>query len=132
MEARAVEKYIRMSPRKIKYVIDMIKSKPLDEAIDILSFTNRRAARAIKKAIECAVANALDKFKELKITEDDLYLKDIYVTDGPTLKRWKPRARGRADRLLKRTAHITVIVADIGKDEDEPKNKKDKKKEAKV
>ncbi len=118
MEARAVEKYIRMSPRKVRLVVDLVKAKPVEEAVDILTFTRRRAATAVRKAIESAVSNALENFKEYKISEDELYIKEIYVTEGPTLKRWKPRARGRADRVMKRTSHIFVVVSDFGLDEE--------------
>lgn len=132
MEARAVEKYIRMSPRKVKYVIDLVKNKSVEDAVDVLTFTHRRAASAVKKAIESAVSNALENFKEYKISEEDLFIKELYVSEGPTLKRWKPRARGRADRLLKRTSHITVVVADLQKDKKKESKKEVKKKEAKV
>jgi len=112
LEAKAVEKYIRLSPRKIKYVIDIIKNKPVEQAVGILSLTPKRAAVYIRKAVQSAAANAMENFKEYKIAEDDLYIKEIFVTEGPTLKRFKPRARGRADRVLKRTSHITVFVSD--------------------
>ena len=112
MEAKAVEKYLRMSPRKIRYVVDLVKEKPVEEAVDILTFMPRRAAVVVKKAIESAVSNAVENFKEYKIAEEELFIKEIYVSEGPTLKRWKPRARGRADRVMKRTAHLTVIVSD--------------------
>ena len=115
MEAKAVEKYLRMSPRKVKYVIDMVKDKKVEEAMDILTFTPRQAAGAVKKAIQSASANAIENFKEYKVSQEDLFIKEIFVTEGPTLKRFKPRARGKADRVLKRSAHITVFVSD-GKD----------------
>ena len=115
MEAKAVEKYLRMSPRKIKYIIDMVKDKKVEEAMDILTFTHRQAAGAVKKAIQSASANAMENFKEYKVGQGDLFIKEIFVTEGPTLKRFKPRARGKADRILKRTSHITVFVTD-GKD----------------
>lgn len=109
MEARAVEKYIRMSPRKIRYVVDMIKSKSIDDAIDILSFTPRAAAIVVKKAIKSAVTNATENHK---MKEEDLFISRILVDEGPTLKRFKPRARGRANRIKKRTAHVSVFVSD--------------------
>jgi large subunit ribosomal protein L22 len=118
LEARAVEKYIRMSPRKVRLVVDLVKAKPVEEAVDILTFTRRRAAEVVRKAIESAVSNALENFKEYKISEEELYIKEIYVTEGPTLKRWKPRARGRADRVMKRTAHVFVVVSDFGSGEE--------------
>ena len=135
MEAKAVEKYIRISPRKIKYVIDIIKNKPVEQAVGILSLTPKRAAVFVRKAIQSASANAVENFKEYKVAEDDLFIKEIFVTEGPTLKRFKPRARGRADRVLKRTSHITVLVSD-GKSQDSAKesvkttgrNKKEDKK----
>jgi large subunit ribosomal protein L22 len=115
LEAKAVEKYLRISPRKVKYIIDMIKDKKVEEAMDILTFTHRQAAGAVKKAIQSASANAMENFKEYKVGQEDLFIKKIFVTEGPTLKRFKPRARGKADRILKRSSHITVFVTD-GKD----------------
>ena len=115
MEAKAVEKYLRISPRKVKYIIDMVKDKKVEEAMDILTFTSRQAAGAVKKAIQSASANAMENFKEYKVSQEDLFIKEIFVTEGPTLKRFKPRARGKADRVLKRSAHVTVFVTD-GKD----------------
>jgi len=115
LEAKAVEKYLMMSPRKVKYVIDMVKDKKVEEAMDILTFTHRQAAGAVKKAIQSASANAMENFKEYKVGQGDLFIKEIFVTEGPTQKRFKPRARGKADRILKRSSHITVFVTD-GKD----------------
>ncbi len=109
MEARAVEKYIRMSPRKIRYIVDMIKSKSIDDAIDILSLTPKTAAIVVKKAIKSAVTNATENHK---MKEQDLFISRIMVDEGPTLKRFKPRARGRANQIKKRTAHISVFVSD--------------------
>lgn len=115
MEAKAVEKYLSMSPRKVKYIIDMVKDKKVEEAMDILTFTHRQAAGAVKKAIQSASANAMENFKEYRVGQQDLFIKEIFVTEGPSLKRFKPRARGKADRILKRSSHLTVFVTD-GKD----------------
>jgi large subunit ribosomal protein L22 len=112
LEAKAVEKYLRISSRKVKYVIDVVKNKPVEEAVGILALTPKKAAVYVRKAIQSAAANAVENFKEYKVSGDDLYIKEIFVTEGPTLKRFKPRARGRADRVLKRTSHITVFVSD--------------------
>lgn len=131
MEARAVERHIRMSPRKVKYVVDLIKNKPVEEAIGILTLTPKQAAVFVRKAIQSASANAVENFKDYKVDQEDLFIKEIYVTEGPTLKRFKARARGRADRVLKRTSHITVLVSD-GKEGQEKQIKKQAKKEAKV
>jgi len=108
LETKAVEKYIRMSPRKIRYVVDMIKSKPIEDAINILSLTPRAAAVVVKKAIQSAVANATENHK---MKEEDLFISRILVNEGPTLKRFRPRARGRATRIRKRTSHLSVYVS---------------------
>jgi large subunit ribosomal protein L22 len=115
LEAKAVEKYIRISPRKIKYVVDMIRTKPVDEAIGILSLTPKGASVVVKKALQSAVANATENHK---MKEEDLYISKILVNEGPTLKRFKPRARGRATRIRKRTTHLSVYVSDGKEKED--------------
>ncbi len=109
MEARAVERFIRISPRKLRYIVDSIRSKSVEEAVDILTFTPQKAAHIVKKAIESAAANATENNN---MNEDDLVIKKIFVDEGPTLKRFRARARGRATRIRKRTSHITVIVSD--------------------
>ncbi|MBC7333127.1 MAG: 50S ribosomal protein L22 [Actinobacteria bacterium] len=109
MEARAVEKFIRISPRKVKYVADLVRNKSVEEAVEILSLTPRRAAVALKKAIQSAAANAVENHK---MKEENLYISRIMINEGPTLKRFIPRARGRADRILKRTSHIFVYVSE--------------------
>ncbi len=107
MEAKAVAKYIRMSPRKVRLVADLIRGKSAEEADQILKYTNRRAAASVRKVLKSAVANAVNNHDLL---EDQLVVKAAYVDEGPTLKRILPRARGRADVIKKRTSHITVIV----------------------
>jgi large subunit ribosomal protein L22 len=109
LEARAVEKFIRISPRKMRYIVDSIRSKSVEEAVEILTFTPQKAASIVKKAIESAAANAIENNN---MNEDDLIIKKIFVDEGPTLKRFRARARGRATRIRKRTSHITVIVSD--------------------
>jgi large subunit ribosomal protein L22 len=131
LEAKAVEKYIKMSPRKIKYVIDIVKKKSVEQALGLLSVTPKTAAVHVRKPIQSAAANATENFKDYKVAEDDLFIKEIFVTQGPTQKRFKPRAKGRADRVLKKSAHITVFVSD-GKSGDSAKISKLAKKEAKV
>ena len=131
MEAKAVEKYIKMSPRKIKYVIDIVKKKSVEQAVGLLSVTPKSAAVHVKKAIQSAAANATENFKDYKVAEDDLFIKEIFVTQGPTQKRFKPRAKGRADRVLKKSAQITVFVSD-GKSDNGENISKQVKKEAKV
>lgn len=107
MEARAMARYIRVSPRKARLVIDLIRGKSVDEAGAILRFNPRAAAEDVGKVLSSAVANAE---KNLKLRPETLYVSQAYVDEGPTLKRIKPRAMGRAFRINKRTSHITVIV----------------------
>ena len=114
MEAKAVEKFIRISPRKLRYVADAIRTKKVDDAVDLLTFTTKKAALIIKKAVQSAAANATENHK---MNEDDLVVEKIFINEGPILKRFRPRARGRATRIRKRTSHLTVIVSD-GKEEE--------------
>ena len=114
MEAKAVEKFIRISPRKLRYVADVIRTKRVDDAVDLLTFTTKKAALIIKKAVQSAVANATENHK---MNEDDLVVEKIFINEGPILKRFRPRARGRATKIRKRTSHLTVIVSD-GREEE--------------
>ena len=112
MEAMAVAKYIRISPRKVRMVIDNIRGLDVDRAIDILEFTNRAAAKEIKKVVQAARANIFSKNKDVKIDESRLYISRAFVDEGPTLKRFQPVSRGRAFRIKKRTCHIAVYVSE--------------------
>lgn len=109
MEAKAVAKYIRISPQKARLVADVVRGKDVGEALTTLRFMPKKGARLLKKVIESAVANA-DQNEAIDI--DTLYVKAIEINGGPMLKRFRPRAMGRATRILKRTSHITVIVAE--------------------
>ncbi|MCL1816219.1 MAG: 50S ribosomal protein L22 [Clostridiales bacterium] len=107
MEAKAVAKYIRVSPRKARLVVDLIRGKSVDEAEAILRFTPNRAAGATGKVLKSATANAENN---LHLNHDELTVMAAYVDEGPSLKRFKPRAQGRADRMVHRMSHITVVV----------------------
>lgn len=107
MEVQAKLRHLRMSSRKIRLVANTVIGKPVQAAIDDLRFMNRLAARPIYKLVRSAINNADQKGS---IDVDTLYVKTIMVDQGPTLKRWRPRARGRANRILKRTSHVTVIL----------------------
>ncbi len=107
MQAKAVARYVRMSPRKVRLVVDLIRGKSVEEADVLLRYLNKRAARPVRKVLKSAVANAVNNHNLL---EDALYVKAAYVDEGPALKRILPRARGRADIIKKRTSHITIIV----------------------
>lgn len=107
MEARATARYVRMSPRKVRQVVDLIRNKDVGEALAILSMTPQAASSVIKKVVKSAMANAENNYD---MDPDLLYVAECYVDQGPTLKRFRPRARGMADRIRKRTSHITVVL----------------------
>ncbi len=107
METRAVAKYIRISPQKARLVADVVRGMDVDSAITTLKFMPKKGARILRKVIESAVANAV---QTEKVDVDTLYVKSIQINGGPMLKRFRPRAMGRATRILKRTSHITVVV----------------------
>jgi large subunit ribosomal protein L22 len=109
MEVRAVSKYVRISPQKVRKVVDDIKGKPVESGLQKLKFMPQKAANILEKIIRSAVANA-DQNAHIDI--DLLVIRNITADQGPTLKRWKARARGRGTRILKRTSHITVILAE--------------------
>lgn len=109
MKAHATARYIRQSPYKVRAVLDLVRGLPVDEARTVLRFTDRRAADPVLKVLNSAVANADNNFS---LDPDDLVVAEAYANEGPTLKRWRPRARGRATRIRKRTSHITIVVSD--------------------
>ena len=109
MEAKATAKYVRIAPRKVRVVMDLIRGKNMQDAFAILKFTPKVGAEAIEKVLKSAVANAENNFD---MNEDNLYVSEAYVDQGPTLKRIHPRSRGQAFKILKRTSHITVVVAE--------------------
>lgn len=110
MEARATAKYVGVSPRKIRQLVDEVRGADVGSALDLLDYTSRPVAKTVSKLIRSAVANAVNK--EGRVEVDDLYIKELNVGDGPRLKRWVPRARGRATPIIKRSSHITVVVAE--------------------
>ncbi|SHJ66272.1 large subunit ribosomal protein L22 [Dethiosulfatibacter aminovorans DSM 17477] len=107
MEAKATAKYIRISHRKMKFICDMVRGKDLDEALAILKFTPKKGARELEKVVKSAAANAENNFD---LDRDKLYVSKVSADMGPTLKRWRPRAKGAAYKILKRTSHINVTV----------------------
>lgn len=106
---RASARNVRISAKKARPVIDLVRSKPILEALDILQFTPRKAAPVIAKTIESAMHN-VEHSEELDWDVDDLVVAQAYVDEGPTLRRFKPRAQGRATRINKRSSHITVVL----------------------
>jgi len=109
MEVRAVAKYLRVSPYKVRLIADLVRGKKVDEALTILKFLPKKSGRLINKTLRSAVANAENTHT---IDVDTLFIKTILVDEGPKLKRWRPRAMGRATRILKRTSHITMVLAE--------------------
>lgn len=109
MEARAVAKFIRVSPRKARMVVDLIRGKKLEEALAILRYTPNKATEAVTKVVKSAAANAEHNND---MDKDEIYISQVFVDQGPTLKRMMPRAMGRADIMKRRTSHITVVVSD--------------------
>ncbi len=107
MEARAVGKYIRISPQKARLVADVVRGMNVDKAITTLKFMPKKGAAIIRQVIESAVANAT---QDDRVDVDNLFVKKIDIDGGPSLKRIMPRAQGRATRIIKRTSHITVIL----------------------
>lgn len=106
-EGRAVVKYARISSRKVKIVLDLIKDKGIDEAYAILKFTPKAASEVLLKLLKSAEANAVNNNG---LSHDDLFVAEAFATQGPTLKRIMPRAQGRAFRIQKRTSHITLVL----------------------
>ena len=107
MEAKAYLKYVRISPRKVKIVLDLIRGKDAGTAMGILKNTPRAASELLIKLLASAVANAENNFH---MDSSKLYVAECYANEGPTLKRIMPRAKGSADRIFKRTSHVTIVV----------------------
>jgi large subunit ribosomal protein L22 len=109
MEVRAVAKYIRISPQKVRMITGSVKGKPVEAGLNQLKFMPQKSAGILEKLVRSAVANADQKDLDI----DALVIRNVIVDQGPTLKRFKARARGRGTRILKRTSHITVILAEM-------------------
>ncbi|NMB42205.1 MAG: 50S ribosomal protein L22 [Firmicutes bacterium] len=111
MEAKARARFVRIAPRKARIVMDLIRNKNVGEAISILNFIPKRASGIIEKILRSAVANAEHNYN---MDGEDLFVYKAFVDEGPTLKRFKPRALGRATRIRKRTSHLTVVLRERG------------------
>jgi large subunit ribosomal protein L22 len=107
MEARAIAKYVRMSPIKLKPVADLVRGKDLEEALTILKFTPGKGAEIVEKVVRSAAANAENNFD---LNRDNLFVAEVYANKGPTMKRWRAADRGRAAMILKRSSHIGVTL----------------------
>jgi large subunit ribosomal protein L22 len=109
MEARAIAKYLRISPRKVRLNADLVRGKKVEEALSLLTHTPKSGARMVSKVVQSALANAR---QDKSIDVDTLFVKTIFVNQGPTLKRWRSKPMGRAGRIRKRTCHITVVLSE--------------------
>ena len=109
-QARAVARYVRMTPMKVRRVVDLIRGLPAQDAVDLLRFAPQAAAEPVRKVVESAMANAENT---LQANRADLFVARAYVDEGPTMKRWRPRAQGRPGPYFKRTSHITVVVESV-------------------
>ncbi len=106
MEARTRAKYVRTAPRKMRLIGDMIRGKKVEDATNLLRFTPKRAARLVEKVLKTAVANA----ENSDMDTENLFVSTVYVDQGPTLKRWRARAMGRAVMIRRKTSHITIVL----------------------
>jgi large subunit ribosomal protein L22 len=107
MEAKAIAKTVRIAPRKVRLVVDLVRGKSVAEAASILRLTPKASSVAVEKVLKSAAANAVNNYK---MDQKALYVKEAYVDEGPTLKRYQPRAKGSGNRILKRTSHITIVL----------------------
>ncbi|HEV2147396.1 MAG TPA: 50S ribosomal protein L22 [Longimicrobiaceae bacterium] len=112
MQARAMAKNVGMSPRKMRLVVDLIRGRSVNEAYSILKFSKKAATTPIEKALRSAVANAQQKAdaQGTFLDVDDMVVREAFVNEGPTMKRFSPRAMGRATPIMKRSSHLTIIV----------------------
>ncbi|HKI45411.1 MAG TPA: 50S ribosomal protein L22 [Balneolales bacterium] len=111
LEARAVQRYLRRSPRKVRLVANLVRGKNVSDALGALRFANKGSASEVEKVVRSAAANIRDKFQDERLDNEDLYIKEIFVDEGATLKRIQPAPQGRAHQIRKRSCHITVVVA---------------------
>jgi large subunit ribosomal protein L22 len=114
MEAKATVKYVRITPQKARRAVELIRGRQVDDARRILRFSPLGAAKTVEKALNSAVANAE---QQPGVAPQNLVVERAWVDEGPTLKRWRPRAYGRATKVFKRTSHITLVVRSLGEDE---------------
>jgi large subunit ribosomal protein L22 len=111
MEARAIHRYIGSSPRKMRLVIDLIRGVSVDKAIEVLHFNPKHASKDAEKVLRSAVANLMNKDDAGRVEPNELFVKEAYVNQGPTLKRISPAPMGRAYKIRKRSCHLTIVVA---------------------
>ncbi len=111
MEAKAILRYAKISPRKVRQVVDLVRGKGVEEALNILQFTPKKAATLVERTLRSAIANAMNN-EEATVREEDLFVKEVYVNGGIAMKRLRPMPRGSAGQILKRCSHLTLVVGD--------------------
>jgi large subunit ribosomal protein L22 len=125
MEVKAKLRHFHLAPRKVRLIIDLIRGLDVERALEQLQSQNKRSVPAVIKLLNSAIANAVNNFS---LERDNLYIKESFVDQGPSLKRWRPRAHGRAGRILKKTSHVTLILGErVSSDDQKGKEAKDKK-----
>ena len=107
MQAKAIAKYVRISPLKVNFICKEIRGKQVDEALNILKFTPKKGARILEKVLNSAIANAEHNFG---LNREDLFVSQAYANNAPVMKRWRPKAKGMAYPILKRSSHVGVVV----------------------
>jgi len=112
VEAKAISRYVGISPRKAGQAADLIRGKAVEEAFNILHFTQKKAARLVERTLRSAVANAINR-EEASVNQEDLFVKEVYVNGAIAYKRLRPMPRGAAGQIRKRCSHITLIVSDV-------------------
>ena len=110
MIAQAKAKYVRISSRKVMLVVDLVRGKSVEEAFNILRYTHKAASQPVRKLVQSAYSNAVNQLGSMDLDPSGVFVKEIRVDQGPTMKRWLPRAMGRATPIMKRTSHITVAL----------------------
>jgi len=113
MEARALKRYIGTSPRKMRLVVDLIRNKRVDEAVSILKFTNKNAAKVVEQTLVSAYSNLVNKLDSGRLNQNEVVVSEAFVNEGPSMKRVLPAPQGRANRIQKRSAHLTVVVSQL-------------------
>jgi large subunit ribosomal protein L22 len=112
MQAKAISKHVRISPRKVGRMLKLIRGKRVGEAVNLLHFASQRASISVEKTLRSAVANLMQIEEVGRVDEEQLHVAEAYVTQGPVLKRYRPMSMGRAGLIRKRTSHITIVVAE--------------------
>jgi large subunit ribosomal protein L22 len=110
MEAKAIKRYIPTSPRKMRLVVDLVRGKSVEEALNILHFNPKHASKVVEKTLRSAVSNLSNKAETGKVNEKEVFIKQIFVDGGPVLKRMLPAPQGRAYRIRKRSNHLTIVI----------------------